>query len=522
MADKPEFIQLEAGEDAASVRDRLTFLRGQRVLLIWPEQGTALTRRLDLVLVQREAVRLAIRLALVTHDPDVIRHAQEIDLSTFETVGASERARWKRGRSKVFTTRLQKPEDEPEPDELAPVASRLRPETMRRGVRWHIMRALLVIVVIALLLGGAYVVIPGAEIALVPDQSTITVETTITAVTDAANARVDVENAIIPAITIRAQIESRAAIPTTGTRNLSSTRAIGSVVFINRTASEVRVPFGTIMRTSAGSPVSFRTTVDATVPAGVGLQIEVPIEATEQFTGAVGNVESGQINVIEGELTDQLEVRNINPTSGGEDRAARVVSADDRERLIAQLRQDLQARAFDEMQPRLEESQFIIPETVRIVEERSDWMTFDHEVGDVAEELSLNMRAVVEATAIDEQSAQQVVLARLSGQIPRGYTLRPETILYERGSVTTFTPDGGAAFSMNGSGLVTAALDLSVIQRDLAGRTLEEAQNYLQTQFNLFPGAQPTISLQPTFIESLGRLPLLPPRIRVRTVSLSS
>ena len=74
MPQKHEFVQLEPGEDVASVRDRLTVLRGQHVLLIWPEKGTALNRKLDLVLVQREAMRLAIRLALVTHEPEVIKH----------------------------------------------------------------------------------------------------------------------------------------------------------------------------------------------------------------------------------------------------------------------------------------------------------------------------------------------------------------------------------------------------------------------------------------------------------------
>ena len=42
MANKAEFIQLETGDDAGSVRDRLSFIRGQRVLLIWPEEGTIL------------------------------------------------------------------------------------------------------------------------------------------------------------------------------------------------------------------------------------------------------------------------------------------------------------------------------------------------------------------------------------------------------------------------------------------------------------------------------------------------
>src|SRR3982750_551822 len=106
MANKAEFIQLESGDDAGSVRDRLSFIRGQRVLMIWPEEGTILTRKLDLVLIQREAMRRAIRLALVTHDSEVVRHARELNISTFETIGAAERGRWKRGRGKVFTNRF--------------------------------------------------------------------------------------------------------------------------------------------------------------------------------------------------------------------------------------------------------------------------------------------------------------------------------------------------------------------------------------------------------------------------------
>ncbi len=86
MANKAEYVQLETGDDVASVRDRLSFLRGQRVLLIWPEEGTVLTRKLDLVLVQRDAMRRAIRLALVTHDPIVTQPAAEPTISTFQTI----------------------------------------------------------------------------------------------------------------------------------------------------------------------------------------------------------------------------------------------------------------------------------------------------------------------------------------------------------------------------------------------------------------------------------------------------
>ncbi len=55
MSKKPEYVQLDAEDDVGTVRDRLSFIRGKRVLLIWPEEGTALPRKLDLVLVLRHA-----------------------------------------------------------------------------------------------------------------------------------------------------------------------------------------------------------------------------------------------------------------------------------------------------------------------------------------------------------------------------------------------------------------------------------------------------------------------------------
>ena len=55
---------LEATDTIVSLRQRLAGLRGQRVLLIWPEAATNLRSKLDLVLIQREADRRAIQLAI--------------------------------------------------------------------------------------------------------------------------------------------------------------------------------------------------------------------------------------------------------------------------------------------------------------------------------------------------------------------------------------------------------------------------------------------------------------------------
>ncbi len=515
---KPEFLQLEAGEDVASIRDRLNFMRGKRVLMIWPETGTALTRKLDLVLIQREAMRLAIRLALITHDADVIRNANELNISTFETVGESERAKWKRGRSKVFTSRVQRPKDEPEPEELLPYATRVRAEGERSAlgrVFRVLTRAAIIVLLVGVLVFVAVLLIPSATVTLVPAQERLQVEATINADPE-HQGLVDVENGVIPANTLVAQVEERGTINTTGVQDLDDTRARGTVIFINRTNGTVNVPAGQLVGTSAGTTILFETQSDITVPAGEGSQMDVAVEAAIDFAGSIGNVESGMINQIVGNdaLAERIEVRNVAATVGGEDRAVNIVSADDRDRLLAVLRQQVQDRAYSEMLTRLEDTQFLIPETVRISEERGDWMTFDAEIGDVADTLTLSMRAVVTATAIDEQSAQQVAFARLAGQIPRGRGIRPETILYERGEVSEFNPGGRVTFTMISSSLIAEQINVGQLQQSLAGKTPDEAMQYILSEVDLAEGSAPQIALTPDW---MMRMPLLPLRIQIRT-----
>jgi hypothetical protein len=79
--------------------------------------------------------------------------------------------------------------------------------------------------------------------------------------------------------------------------------------------------------------------------------------------------------------------------------------------------------------------------------------------------------------------------------------------------VTQVFQDGTVQFSVTGSGLVAAQPDTALVQERLAGRPLDEARAYLQTDFDLDPARPPVIDLIPSW---LGQMPLLPVRITVR------
>jgi len=510
---RPEYLQLQANEDIYSLRDRLSFIRGKRVLLIWPEEGTALTRKLDLVLVQREARRRAIQLALVTHDEQVINHARELRISTFETINDSQRKRWERGRTRVFIQRHHKPKDEPEPEDLMSVASRVRRSRKRISqLRYAVERLIILAALLAIVVGAAYVLLPTATIRLNVNQTIVSAEVTLIA--DPQAREVDVDNRIIPATTLTATVQTVRSIPTTGLQSLDDLPASGDVVFTNRTGSVVDIPEGTLISTSAGTPIRFRTVVAARVPAGSGEQVSVAIEAAPDAYGELGNVEAGLINRVTGELAERLDVVNLAATSGGQSRQFQAVAQADIDRLFRLVSGELQRLAYEEMQATLTESQQIVVETIFIPESglRDDWITYSHQQGDLSDVLSLDMRAVVQATAIDDRFARQIVFASLSAQKPRELILLPDTYIFTRGSVNNIDERDRVTLTALGEAVATARVDTSLLRNQIIAMVPTDAAAYISQQTALLPGSQPLIDLAPPW---LPRLPILPTRIEI-------
>ena len=241
--------------------------------------------------------------------------------------------------------------------------------------------------------------------------------------------------------------------------------------------------------------------------------MDATVEAREGYRGSIGNVSAGMINTIFGALAENVSVINLAPVAGGGVRSVKVVAAEDQARLLESVRIQLQSLAFEQMRLGLSDSQIIIIESIRIEEERKEWTNFSADVGTMTTELSLTMRAVISAIAIDERYGRQIALGRLGGMLPPGKTILEDASEYARGPFALSQQNGAVRFTARASGSAVAALDADALRAELAGLSLSDAKALLRAQPAISAAEPPVLNLYPPGIE---RMPILSIRIDLR------
>ncbi len=433
MSSDLHILQLEPYDDAISIRDRLSFINARFVLLVWPKQGAILHRKLDLLLVQRQATRLRLRLALVTSDPEVINNAEDLNISTFPSVNTARRGRWKRPRGKVFEER---PDPIVDPIELAERVERIRgeiplsPAALRRRLvlRWSMFGLL-----VAALLVGVMIAAPSATVTLTPDSRQVFERVSIIA--DPALTDIDIENRQMPAAVVALEASSHVTVELSGRESAGTSQAQGLVTFTNLTASPIVIPLGTIVATGDTYPVQFETLLETTLAAGPNSTAQVAIQAVADQSGTRGNVDPGTITRVEADFADQVSVTNANATYGGAVQERKFVTQADHDFLMNLGREEVIRHAEDLLLHQLTGEQFLVPGSVQIIAERPDWTNYSAPVGDASDSVSLDIRAQVQAVVVDGALARQVAYAGLSPQIQPGWEISPDDLTFSRGDI---------------------------------------------------------------------------------------
>ena len=568
---------LHPGDDVLTVLDRLDWAAASRVVLALPPDTPVLADRLDLLRVQRRAAQKRVQVALVTLDADQRDLARELRIPVFPSVERARRSPWRRRRPKAHPIRRGQRQSlsELQPGDsrvsaymllgmtggmvlvlvydlltisrldlkllardalmgivsglavsllvflLALLLRRYRPRVLR-WLRWAFMTLVFVLGLLAPVAAG-YFVMPGARLTMAPAKVPLRAVARVTVVVPVGEEEgpdeIDFEGQRITGRRVSAEVGGEAATAATGKTEVPSSRATGTVVFSNLLAQDYTVGQGTLVRTSAGTPVRFATAGDVTVPpldrAAVG------IEALEP--GPQGNVDVGLINRIEGAAARAVRVTNPEPTQGGGVSPVRAVTHEDREKLRQTLLDELRAQGYERVLERpeaeggLREGEYLVPGSVRVFQVLHE--TYDRFATEEAESLKLEMRVAVTGVVVDLGDAYNLARHVLSQRVPEGYEL--VNVRYNPGLMgDNVVGDGTLDFYVEAEGQAEARLRHDQVKRWLRGKSFEEGMGLLDAtwQSGALPVADlPEVQVWPDW--AAGRFPWLIWRIEVAEVA---
>ncbi|NLD73533.1 MAG: hypothetical protein GX649_12555 [Chloroflexi bacterium] len=388
--------------------------------------------------------------------------------------------------------------------------SRLVPVQVEEGERWQrrprqfgvgtvLISFGLIAGLIAILFGSAAVFIPRATVRLEPSAQRFSGHIDVRA--DPRYSEIDYGEATVPARYIQVGAEGTGEVPATGRIETPDGVATGEVIFANRTDAPVRIPKGTVVRTSSGLPVAFYTTTDAEVPGRLYASTRVGIVAQEP--GLAGNVKELTINVVEGSLASSVDALNDTPTSGGTTKAMPMVVQEDLDRLPGETRAKLTGEAYERLIAELSETEFVPFEAQEaLVMERY----LDSTINQRADVATMRMRVLVNGLALDTRDLEGLAIRYLETRQEGEYQVIASSLALSRSSGVLQLSDDGMPrwfdLTLSVEGLVGPVIDTEAIEAELLGKTVGQARAWLEEHLDL--RAEPEIEVSP------GGWPFLP------------
>jgi len=413
---KTQIIQLERHDDAVSVRDKMSWAKTPRILLVWPGHGRILTRRLDLVLLRRHSYWLGAQLALATRDSEVLENARELGIPCFPNIQKAQNTAWRRPRGRrirrlrrktpQLDLRATRPDPKIESD----------PWVSNRFGRWTFFG----IGILAVLLLAAFL-LPSAVIHLSPAAKDQRIDLAVT-----ASPRIQAVSLSgqIPAVIRSITVEARDTSPSTGKIQIPDKPATGRVSFTQLSDQPVDIPAGTIVSTSGEDPIRFQTTREINLDGEPGERTEAAIQSV--LPGKNGNLPAGRISAVEGRLGLLVTVQNGAPTTGGSDRSSPSPVERDLKDLRERLLSKLQLSALTDLEANLEAGDRLIPASLRLVRIVDE--TAVPQPGQPSDHLELSIRADYQVWVVLASDLRQLAAGSLDASLQEGYLPREETL----------------------------------------------------------------------------------------------
>ena len=491
---KTQIITLESHDDLISVRDRLSWAKTPRILLVWPKYEKVTLRQVDLKVLQRHASSLGAQLGLVTRARRVREDAEALRIPVFESTGQAQRVAWPRAPRKRLPRHVRKKNlrEKREQVSVKEEAWRTHP-AVRVGA--FAVGVLAVLVLVALF-------IPRAQVRLIPVSKMQSVALPVIASPLVDSVFI---TGTIPAREKRVVVEGKQIVIVTGAGVIPQSKAKGLVEFRNLTQQAVTIPAGTVVQSET---VRFVTTEDGVVDAGVGKKIELSIEAVDG--GIAGNIDAETINAIEGRLGLSLSVTNLEPITGGRELPSVQASDKDRVRAKELLMKVLDEDAREKIMDGIESGDMLFERTMTVSQILSE--EYDLPPGAAGTRLTLTMQVEYSVQYASASDLTELATLAMNASLPPGFFPASDALTMKSAATPVVGKDGFARWSMRVERRIVQQVNPVQVTQLIQGRSLKFAQSLLDE--NLPLANSPVITLSPSWWQWI---PIVPFRIEVVT-----
>jgi hypothetical protein len=496
---KTQIITLESHDDLISVRDRMSWAKTPRILLVWPKYEKVTLRQVDLKVLQRHAISLGAQLGLVARARRVRDDAEALRIPVFESTGQAQRVAWPKPRRRRWPRRPPR-KDLREKREQA-LAGR-EAETWRAHPALRV-GAFMIGVASVLVLVALF--IPRAQVRLHPESR---VQSIVLPVTANPSVETVFITGSIPAREQRVIVDGTQTVVVTGEGVIPQSKAKGTVVFRNLTQQAVPVPAGTVVRTAGEAVIRFVTTSDGEVEAGVGNELELPIEAAEG--GLAGNVEAETIVVVEGRLGLSLSVTNPEPLTGGREIPSVQATDRDRERAKNELLETLENKARAQLEEEIEAGNILFKDTFTVSQILSE--EYDPPAGSAGTKLTLTMQAEFSMLYAAASDLTRLASLALNASLPPGFAAASEALTVQPDTEPALADDGSIRWKVRAERDIVRQINSGQVMQMIQGIRSSHARSLLEQ--NLPLKDSPEINLSPSW---WPWVPIVPFRISVVT-----
>ena len=496
---KAQIIALEAHDDFISVRDRMSWAKSPRILLVWPKYEKISLRGADLRILQQHAVNLGAEMGIITRRGDIRRDAERFGIPVFRSAAAAQRGAWGPRKRLMPQATGRKPRERAGLEAMRAAA---RPGEANWATR-PISRILFFTLGVLAVLAIAGLFVPEATITLEPASK----QQSFTLPAAASETALEVSAAgMVPAHSIKVTVNGSQSARVNTQSSIPVNKAHGVARFTNLSASDLTIPKGTIVYSVSPVTVQFVTLNETHMPGNINAVVEVPIAASEG--GAKGNLPANAIQAIQGNLSLSAAVTNPEATEGGTDRVTAAPSDADRQRLHGVVLDLLRSQALAQIQESIGAKDLLLTSTLKMGEIQQE--TYDPPAGQPGNLLRLTLRADFSAEYVKEQDLRQLAQAALDASKPEGYVPLEESLAFDVAGAPYPDAAGTLHFDLQVSRKVLRGVELARANALVRGLSPWSAADVLQARLPL--AGRPEIRMSPKW---WPWLPLIPFRITV-------